>query len=167
VRKLVFNKHTLRGVDVGREPVDDEFTVLMSSKNYAWFIEYPSRYQYIDGVFSECPAWATELAAANAIASRRAIVDGIRGRYAKMLSDIAAPYGPEERETWKTQEEEALQWQSDNTAPCVMIRAMATTRGITMELMVEKILENAALFRAASGRLLGAQQKELADLESL
>lgn len=91
----------------------------------------------------------------------------IRVKYAAMLISIAQPYGPEERETWKTQEEEALQWQDDNNAPCPMIRAMSTARGITMQLMVEKILENSALFRAASGQILGLQQKELDQLSEV
>lgn len=85
----------------------------------------------------------------------------IRYRYADMLLNVAKPYLPEERETWKTQEEEALQFQADNQAPCVMIRAMATNRGITIEALVTKILDNAAAFRLATGDILGQQQAEL------
>jgi len=78
-----------------------------------------------------------------------------------MLVDIAKPYGPEERETWKTQEEEARLWMTDNEAPCAMIRAMATARNIPVSLLVAKIIANADKFRAASGQILGAQQAEI------
>lgn len=91
----------------------------------------------------------------------------IRSQYAAMLVSITAPYGEAERETWKTQEEEAQLWtpESDGLSGeidlCPMIRGMATARGILMNLMVAKILKNAELFRAASGQILGMQQAEL------
>lgn len=85
----------------------------------------------------------------------------VRTRYAAMLLAITEPYGKEERETWKTQEEEASQWVSDNTSPCTMIRGMAAARGIAIELMVAKIQKNATLFREASGQILGMQQAEI------
>lgn len=85
----------------------------------------------------------------------------IRTRYSILLLDAAKPYSPEERETWKTQEEEAIQYQLDSESPCVMIRNMATQRGITIEELVTKILNNAATFRSATGDILGRQQAEL------
>jgi len=89
----------------------------------------------------------------------------IRERYQAILYSIGEPYMAAERETWKTQEEEALDWSADPDSPCPMIRAMAAVRGIAMEVMVEKILSNAELFRQASGQVLGAQQRELDLLE--
>jgi len=85
----------------------------------------------------------------------------IRSRYASLLLDVAKPYLPAERETWKTQEEEANQFQADSNAPCVMIREMATQRGITIGELVTKILDNASAFRLATGDILGRQQAEL------
>ena len=96
--------------------------------------------------------------------TRRVQAAVIRARSSAALVAIAAPYTTEERETWKTQEEEARMWTADPDAPCPMVRAMATARGIGMELMVAKILKNAGLFRTASGQILGQQQAELDSL---
>ena len=88
----------------------------------------------------------------------------IRQRYAALLRALVEPYTEEERASHLAQEAEALAWQADSSAPCSLIRAMAENRGIPIEIMVEKILENASLYRAEAGRLLGLQQKELDDL---
>lgn len=85
----------------------------------------------------------------------------IRLKYSILLLSVAKPYTPVERETWKTQEEEALQFQVDSGSPCTMIREMATQRGITIEVLVTKILANSSAFRLATGTLLGQQQAEL------
>lgn len=119
-------------------------------------------FEYRDGIWTGDQQYLEHAAAADKSAAEA----GARARYGDLLSQLAAPYGPEERETWLVQESEARAWQSDNDAPCPMIRLMAANRGIDMDLMVQKILENAALFRAESGRLLGLQQKEIDQIYS-
>jgi hypothetical protein len=99
-----------------------------------------------------------------ATAVREEAAHTIRQQYAALLRDLVRPYLEEERASHLAQEAEALQWQADNAAPCVLIRNMAANRGIPVGIMVEKILENAALYRAECGRLLGLQQKELDEL---
>ena len=85
----------------------------------------------------------------------------IRRKYAKMMEEVVKPYHQSERETWFTQLEEAELWSADNSANTPMLSAMATARGITLELMVAKVLENNALFRLAVGQILGYQQAEI------
>jgi len=85
----------------------------------------------------------------------------IRSSGSTQLLALGNPYSPEERETWITQEAEARAWTANHSAVCPMITAMATTRGIPIALMVQKIIENADLFKGASGQILGAQQKAL------
>lgn len=85
----------------------------------------------------------------------------VRARYAEQMAAVAAPYKPEERETWFTQLKEADEWLANNTAPTPLLTAMATARGITVAVMVAKVKENDALFRQAIGTLLGQQQREL------
>ena len=82
----------------------------------------------------------------------------IRLEGGKRLEALAAPYGPEERESWATQQREARAWLVDNTAATPMLSAMATARGITLAVMVGKVMENVALFEAAAGQILGQQQ---------
>ncbi|NVO00021.1 MAG: hypothetical protein HXX17_11900 [Geobacteraceae bacterium] len=75
------------------------------------------------------------------------------------LLALTQPYSGEERESWDQQADEAALYQTDNNCPCSMIRDMASTRGIPLALMAQKILENATLFKSASGQILGYQQK--------
>jgi hypothetical protein len=85
----------------------------------------------------------------------------IRGVGSVQLSDIIQPYSREERETWFTQETEARAWIVNNNTSCPMITSMATARGISVSLMVQKIIENSDIFKAAAGTILGNQQKDI------
>ena len=74
---------------------------------------------------------------------------------------MATPYTAAERETWATQQREARAWLADNSAAVPMITAMAAVRGLTLAEMTGEIMENVALFEAASGYILGKQQQLL------
>lgn len=87
------------------------------------------------------------------------------GGSARLLA-LAAPYSAEERESWPQQKEEAQEFQLDQLCNCPMIRNMATTRGIGVDLMASKILENADLFKTVAGQILGQQQKLLDRIEA-
>lgn len=82
----------------------------------------------------------------------------IRREGGERLKLLAAPYQDEERESWATQQREARAWLLDNTAATPMLSAMATTRGITLAVMVNKVMENVAIFEQAAGQILGRQQ---------
>lgn len=88
----------------------------------------------------------------------------IRAASAKEMLAIAAPYLPQERESWDTQFKEATDWLADNGAAVPMITAMANNRGITVVDMVGKIVENANLYRNTIGELLGKQQRLLDEI---
>lgn len=85
----------------------------------------------------------------------------IRAEGSRRLLALAQPYSSEERESWPQQKEEALEFQLNQLCDCEMIRNMATARGISVDVMAEKILENATLFKAAAGQILGIQQRLL------
>lgn len=82
----------------------------------------------------------------------------IRTAGAVRLLALTTPYSAEERESWANQQKEAEAWTLNNSAPVPMITAMATARGITIAVMVGKIMDNVDLFRAAAGQILGTQQ---------
>lgn len=89
----------------------------------------------------------------------------IRAEGSRRLLALAQPYSAEERESWPQQKEEAVEFHDtyqpetqSSPCPCEMIRNMATARGIPVSVMADKILENAALFKAAAGQILGIQQ---------
>ena len=85
----------------------------------------------------------------------------IRTRYDQLLNSVVKPYVATERETWFTQLKEADEYLADNTVATPMLSAIATARGISVELLVTKIKENDTAFRSAAGTLLGQQQAEL------
>jgi len=90
--------------------------------------------------------------------------DQIRSEGSHRLQAIAAPYSDEERESWHKQEKEARAWLGDPTVSTPLISAMASSRGITLEDMVLKVMENVELFEQAAGAILGTQQKLLDEL---
>lgn len=90
----------------------------------------------------------------------------IRAEGSKRLEALAAPYTPQERETWANQQKEAEAWTLDQTVATPMVDAMATVRGIDKAAMMGKILENVGLFRAAAGQILGEQQRLLDQIDA-
>lgn len=85
----------------------------------------------------------------------------IRLEGGRRLKALATPYGPEEREGWESQKQQARAWLADPTTPTPTITAMATARGITIEVMVTKIIENVVLYETAYGQIVGEQQRLL------
>lgn len=51
--KCVFDSATGRGVAFGRQAGDGEFMVELAPSECGWFNSEPSKYQYVDGTFSE------------------------------------------------------------------------------------------------------------------
>lgn len=84
--------------------------------------------------------------------------DQIRAVGERRLKALVTPYLPAERETWHVQKTEAAAWKKDNAAPVPMLTEMAGNRGITVAELAGLVLENVALFEAASGTVLGQQQ---------
>lgn len=80
----------------------------------------------------------------------------IRANGAKLLTNIAGEYMPEERETWTEQKAQALAYLADNTADVPMLQAFADGRGIPVSLLAQGIIDNNALFQIASGQVMGA-----------
>lgn len=160
-----FKKATNRGSGtINTAPAGDEFQVSIDKTLCGYFNLTPERYMWNGTGLVEWPGWVEEEAARIAA---KALAEGeaaIRRTGAEQLLALGNPYLKEERETWITQEAEARAWVKDNSAVCPMISAMATTRGIPLSLMVQKIIENADLFKGAAGQILGAQQKSLDEL---
>jgi hypothetical protein len=87
----------------------------------------------------------------------------IRSKYAKLMSEVAKPYLPEERETWFKQQIAAEAYSNDGTIT-PFIQSMATARGISVGELIVKIEENINLYDDAIATLLGQQQKEIDEL---
>ena len=74
------------------------------------------------------------------------------------LAALAVPYLGKEREAWDAQQREARAYLADSTSKTPMLSSMATTRGITFDAMIEKVMENVTLYETAVGVILGQQQ---------
>lgn len=92
---------------------------------------------------------------------REEIATQIRVKYAQLMEQIVKPYSATERETWFSQLKEADEWLANNNTPTPLLSALATNRGISLDLLVTKVKENDQLYRTTIGTLLGQQQKEL------
>jgi len=87
------------------------------------------------------------------IAQKRA---KIRAEGGRQLTEIAGEYSAEERETWEQQRQEADAYARDGElAETPMLSAFAAGRGIPVAMLAAGILENAALFKGASGVVMG------------
>lgn len=86
-------------------------------------------------------------------------LEQVNRHYAQALSYIRATYPPDEVTSWAKQETEARAYVADNTAPTPLLSAIAEARGVPFALLVEKVIEKADLFAAASGALIGARQR--------
>ncbi len=127
--------------------------------NYSPFVVEPLRRQR---VFENPNGTATSVDLFKACPGIRTAKEReIRSGGSIRLNALANPYSAEERESWAQQQDEAKEYQANPACECALIRAMAGGRGIPLNLMASKILENAALFKAVSGQILGAQQRLL------
>lgn len=89
----------------------------------------------------------------------------IREEGERRLLALSSPYCACEKETWFKQEREARAWLLDNTTSTPMLSAIATGRGIPIEDIVSKVMENVNLFETISGSILGQQQALLDALQ--
>lgn len=85
----------------------------------------------------------------------------IRAKYGKLLNDAVSKYNLSERETWSLQLKEAEEFIKDPNGTFPLLLAIAESRGVSIEIMVQKIKENDTLYRNTIGTILGQQQAEL------
>lgn len=75
------------------------------------------------------------------------------------MTSIASDIPQIEKDTWPTQEREALAWSGDNTASVPFITELAAARGIELSVLVPKILIKSDIYRSALASALGAKHK--------
>ncbi|HZG29954.1 MAG TPA: hypothetical protein VE079_15980 [Ensifer sp.] len=86
----------------------------------------------------------------------------VRAEGARRLALIAAPYSPEERETWSQQVMEAKAIQADANADAPLLTLLAAADGVPVAAMAATVLAKAEAFAAAAGAVLAAQRALLA-----
>lgn len=90
----------------------------------------------------------------------------LRAKGELKLAAIQHPYADYEAKTWDVQLQEALAYQANPASSVPLLSQLALERGITLEVLVAKVMENANAFRTASGSILGQQQKFLDELKT-
>lgn len=86
----------------------------------------------------------------------------VRAEGARRLALIAAPYSPEERETWSQQVTEAKAIQADANADAPLLTLLAAADSVPVSDMAATVLAKAEAFSAAAGAILAAQRTLLA-----
>jgi len=86
----------------------------------------------------------------------------VRSEAAMRLENIAAPYQPQERETWYEQVREAEGYLSDPTYPTPFLSKRATARGITVQELATTVITKRNLYLEATATVLSAQDLLLA-----
>jgi hypothetical protein len=86
----------------------------------------------------------------------------VRSEAARRIAALGAEYTSEERETWHVQVSEAKAIIVDRTAPAPLLSAIATARGLPIEVMAQLVLTKAQQLAAATGAILAAQAVLLA-----
>lgn len=81
--------------------------------------------------------------------------------------NLAVPYTPEEKETFKIQEEEAKLYLSDNTTIVPHLEILANINGVSVFDLATKIIEKSKIQNLELFRLLSLKQKAKSDILAL
>lgn len=64
-----------------------------------------------------------------------------------------------ELSSWTEQSQEAIAWHADNSAPCPLLRGIATTRQVPFEILAQKAYEKAIAYKNLMGGVVGLTQR--------
>ena len=74
------------------------------------------------------------------------------------LKAMTPTYPDRELLTFDQQKQEALAYTSDPSSSCPLLSPLASARGISLELLCQKVIAKATAFSAVSGSLIGQRQ---------
>lgn len=75
-----------------------------------------------------------------------------------LISQVKITYPPTEVESWDKQEKEAREFLLNNNAPAIIVRAIASARGIPVEVLAQRIVDKADQYGEVVGNLIGTRQ---------
>lgn len=75
-----------------------------------------------------------------------------------ILTTFVSRYSENEKLSWAKQEKEALELLTNPDAPAKLLRRIATDRGISLDELRDKVLNNVAQSEVVTGSVLGQQQ---------
>lgn len=68
-------------------------------------------------------------------------------------------YPQTEIDSFYRQEKEALAWQADHNAETPMLKQIALLRGVSFEILVQKVIEKSEMFAMVIGAIIGQRQQ--------
>lgn len=80
------------------------------------------------------------------IEKRKKMVE-INKDFASAVDQLVSGTTSDERNSWAIQEREAAEWIKDNNASIPALNVLAASRGIPVDILAEKVLEKAALYK--------------------
>ncbi len=75
------------------------------------------------------------------------------------INGLTTGYSKEEIDTWDIQYNEAKRWEADNTVATPFLDNLATNRGITRDVVIQRVLSKASTFQYAVSVYLGYKQR--------
>lgn len=89
---------------------------------------------------------------------KEALLATLANKADTLKSSLLVGYPQTEIESFYRQEKEALAWKADNKADTPMLKQIARVRGVTFDVLVEKVIEKASQFAVAIGVIIGQRQ---------
>lgn len=83
----------------------------------------------------------------------------INSAFAAAVDELVAGSTSDERNSWAIQEREAVGWSADDTYPTPALTVLSQSRGIPFEILVEKVLAKAALYKQYYFALQGMRDR--------
>ncbi len=88
------------------------------------------------------------------------LLEKVNKEFDKAMSLITKTYPEHEQKTWNQQELEALAYKADpENAEIPLLKQISVTRGISLEVLVDKVIEKAIAYKAIVGTAIGHRQK--------
>lgn len=89
---------------------------------------------------------------------KESLLNKLADKADQLKNGLLAGYPQTEIESFYRQEKEALAWQADHNTPTPMLSQIARVRGVTLEILIEKVIEKSAQFAVAIGIIIGQRQ---------
>ena len=89
---------------------------------------------------------------------KNAVLLRLAAKADELKTGLLAGYPQTEIESFYRQEKEALAWQADHNTPTPMLSQIARVRGVSLEVLIEKVIEKSAQFAVAIGIIIGQRQ---------
>lgn len=90
--------------------------------------------------------------------NKHARLEMVNAAFEAAMSQLVAGYPEREISSWPRQEKEARAYLADAAAPTPLLDSLSAARGVSKDIIAQKIVEKADAFAKAAGALIGKRQ---------